>query len=224
MGLFDALQFDLFAGKDALTQGLKKPDQLLLGAADPFSAKVWGGITGRDYEPLVNQFGGPSDGAYDRAQARGMDTGTAKTAHGIAQTIAGLWGGAGAMGALSGAGGAAGAAGSGLQAGGGLGLNPSTAAAAPGMGGQGILAQPSTFMANAPTSSAAAGSGGLMSQASPYLQGANNVLRSAGMAQQLANGQQQPQAPAVDLGGGQRVMLGQNGLTANQRRQRGLLG
>jgi hypothetical protein len=54
-----------------LKRAAKNPDQLLLGAADPFSAKMWSKITGKKYEPLVNQWGGASDGAYERAEAAG---------------------------------------------------------------------------------------------------------------------------------------------------------
>lgn len=220
MGIMDALSFEMFNAKDKLKQAVKNPDQMLLGANDPFSAKVWGTVTGRDYKPMVNQLGGPTEDTYQRAEDKGISTGTARTGHVIAQTIASMYGGGAAMGALGGAGGAGAGGGSmggqGLMAGGGqTGLTA---------GGSTGLAAPSGAMTPTFGASGASGtSGGLMSQGNQYLQGANNVMGAASQARNLAGGQQM-QAPSAGLGGGQAVQLSQNGLTANQRRQRGLLG
>lgn len=209
MGLFDALNFEVFNAKDMAKNAFKNPDQMLLGAADPFSAKVWGTVTGRDYKPLVNQFGGPSDGAYDRAEDAGIKTGTAKTGHAIAQTIASIYGGGAAMGAMGGGGGAA----------------SSGITASPGFVGGTTATNGAGLMSSAPVAGSAASSGGLMAQGNQYLQGANNAMRSASMAQQLAGGGQQQQAPSAGLGNApQRALLSESGMTANQRRLRGLLG
>jgi hypothetical protein len=221
MGLFDALSFEVFNAKDMAKNAVKNPDQMLLGANDPFSAKVWGTITGKDYKPMVNQLGGPTEDAYQRAEAEGINTGSARTGHAIAQAIASFYSGGAAAGAM-GAGGSA--AGSGASMGGGQGLLAGGGSTGLTAGGGTGLAAPSGAMT--PTfgaSSASGSSGGLLSQSSPYLQSANNVMSAAAKAKSLAGGQQQ-QAPAVSMGGGQATQLGQNGLTANQRRQRGLLG
>lgn len=80
------------------------PEQLLLGAGDPFSAKMWGGITGKDYEPLVNQWGGATEDDYAKAEAEGIDTRDGRAMHGIAQAIAGMYAGKWASGRFGGEG------------------------------------------------------------------------------------------------------------------------
>lgn len=129
MGILD---FEMFNAGHMLKQAVKNPDQLLLGAADPFGAKLWGGITGKEYEPIVNQWGGASDGAYKAAEAKGIDTGAAKSAHKVAQAVASIYAGGAAangLGAMGSAGNAGqglamgGASGQGLQMGGGTGLS-----------------------------------------------------------------------------------------------------
>jgi hypothetical protein len=82
------------------------PTQLLIGAGDPFSAKMWGGITGKEYEPYVNQMGGPTEGAYQSAERKGVNTSNSRGSHQIAGAIASYFGG-GALGNLAGAAGTA---------------------------------------------------------------------------------------------------------------------
>lgn len=66
---------------------------------------------------------------------------------------------------------------------------------------------------------------GLLAQITPYAKGAQNVIGAASAANSLAGGNQpMPVAPAGQVGGTPGTQLGQNGLTSNQRRQRGLLG
>lgn len=131
--LGDNLDFELFNLKDMFGKIKENPEQLLLGAADPVGAGIWGGITGKEYEPVVNFLGGPmgggtlgigSGGVYDRAEAAGINTKPAMGAHDVAETVAAIWGG---YGAAQGLGNAAGAIG---QGGGGSG------AAAPTGGGE----------------------------------------------------------------------------------------
>lgn len=80
------------------------PEQLLLGAGDPFSAKMWGGITGKDYEPLVDQWGGATEDDYAKAEAEGINTRDGRAMHGIAQAIAGMYAGKWANGRFGGEG------------------------------------------------------------------------------------------------------------------------
>lgn len=80
------------------------PEQLLLGAGDPFSAKMWGGITGKDYEPLVDQWGGATKDDYAKAEAEGIDTRDGRAMHGIARAIAGMYAGKWAGGRFGGEG------------------------------------------------------------------------------------------------------------------------
>jgi hypothetical protein len=69
------------------------PTQLLIGAGDPFSAKVWSKATGKDYDPYVNQMGGATNDAYESAERKGIDTSNARGAHQVAQAIASFYGG-----------------------------------------------------------------------------------------------------------------------------------
>ena len=70
----------------------KNPEQLLLGAGDPFSAGVWSKVTGKKYEPLVDQWGGATPDDYSKAEAKGIDTSDGRTMHGAARVIAGTAG------------------------------------------------------------------------------------------------------------------------------------
>lgn len=109
MGLFD---FDKFALKDIWGQIKKDPERLLLGAADPLSTKMWSGITGKDYEPLVDQMGGPygggwvsafgndqDGGVYKRAEEAGIDTKKGGMMHDAAHVVSAFFGGQGLLGA-----------------------------------------------------------------------------------------------------------------------------
>lgn len=89
----DVLGFEGFNLKNIGNKIAKNPEQLLIGAGDPFSAGVWSKITGKDYQPLVNQMGGATDDTYQKAQEAGINTGPGKTMHNIAQTIAGAYAG-----------------------------------------------------------------------------------------------------------------------------------
>lgn len=109
MGVLD---FELFNLKDMFGKSLDNPEQLLLGAATPVGAKLWGEILGKDFEPMVNALGGPqgsgflglgSGGVFDRAREAGVSTGDASNIHNIAEVVAGGFaGGAGALGGSSG--------------------------------------------------------------------------------------------------------------------------
>ena len=95
-GLDDMLAFEKSNLKywyDALR---KNPGRLLIGV-DPFATKITNEVLGKDYEPLLNQMGGPSKGAYVRAQQKGIDTSSSAGAHQIAAAVASWYaGGAGA--------------------------------------------------------------------------------------------------------------------------------
>lgn len=116
--LGDVLSFDKYVLSD-IWKGIKKdPERLLLGAVDPISTKMWNKVTGKDYEPLVDQMGGPygghtvsafgnnTGGVYGRANAAGINTGPGSNAHDAAHVIAAIYGGQGAMGGLGNIGGA----------------------------------------------------------------------------------------------------------------------
>lgn len=88
-----------------------------LVAGTPFSTKVWNKVLNKDWDPQVNQLGGPSNESYDSAERKGVDTSDARGSHQVAGAVAGAMGG----GALSGLGATAGqAAGIGSAAGSGL--------------------------------------------------------------------------------------------------------
>jgi len=115
MGILDFEQFQLKDWWNQIKEN--KGDsalQFILGAADPFSAKVWGKVLGKDFEPFVNQFGGPTDERFARADEAGVDTGFARDSHAIVQSIVGAYG-ANALGGAAGIGGGEGAGSLGLN-------------------------------------------------------------------------------------------------------------
>lgn len=88
-----ALDFERFQLGRWFDQLKDNPEQLLLGAATPFGAQMWGGLLGKDYEPLVNMWGGPTDATWQAAEAEGVDSGDARNAHAIAQGISQFYAG-----------------------------------------------------------------------------------------------------------------------------------
>ena len=196
MGIFD---FDSFALKD-IWKGIKKnPERLLLGAVDPWSTKMWNGITGKDYEPLVDQMGGPygghtlsaygnnDGGVYARARAAGIDTTQGEQMHDVAHTIAAIFGAQGLGGGLGNAFGGGGGGGNlGIFANGGKG-----GLAGVGGGNAGALANSSAISGGA---GSGLGMGGGMGSMQKYIK--------AAQAFQQQQPQQQP-APYMHRGGGQ---------------------
>ena len=75
----------------------KNPERIFLGAADPLSSKLWGGITGKDYAPIVNEWGGATEDRFnDYERKHGVGSlGYAREGHQAAQAIAGMYAGAG---------------------------------------------------------------------------------------------------------------------------------
>lgn len=103
--LSDNLDFEKFALKDMWDRLRDDPKRLFLGV-DPLSTGVWNQALGRDDQPIMNQLGGPmggdtlgmgGGGIYDRAEAQGINTGPAEGMHNIAEVVAGVMGGQGAM-------------------------------------------------------------------------------------------------------------------------------
>lgn len=101
----DFFDFHKFQLGDWAKKIKKNPEQLLLGAADPFGAKVWGGVLGKKYEPMVDQMGGPyggspisafgsgNGGVYGRAEAAGINTKPARFMEDAAHAVAGSYAG-----------------------------------------------------------------------------------------------------------------------------------
>lgn len=98
----DVLKFERSKLKDMAGAIKEDPERLLLGAADPASSRMWSEVTGKEYEPIVDQMGGATTEDYRRAEARGIDTTAGKTMHGIARAIAGTIAGGYGLQALGG--------------------------------------------------------------------------------------------------------------------------
>lgn len=95
VGLDDMLAFEknnLSYWWDAIRED---PERLLMPifGADPIQSKVFGEILGKDYEPMLNQLGGPSKGAYVDAAKKGIDVGPSAGAHQVAAAIASWYAG-----------------------------------------------------------------------------------------------------------------------------------
>jgi hypothetical protein len=118
----DVLSFEKFALGDMWKKIRKDPERLLLGGITPWDTKVTNKLTGKDYEPLVDQMGGQyggstltlgdtGEGVYGRAAVAGVPTKAGAGMHDIAHLITSLFaGGYGAdkLGALGGGGGGGG--------------------------------------------------------------------------------------------------------------------
>lgn len=187
----DVVDFESFNLGEMWNKIRKDPERIFIGAADPFSSSVWGSVLGKDYEPIVDQYGGASSDTYDKAQEQGINTGPGATMHGIARTIASFYGGQGAMKGMGNAfGGSAG----------GTGVTLPTNASAPGMnGGTGLLSSGGQG-AQAPANMAGSSQGGLldsMKTAGEYVQQFNQAASAAKQAGLLSPEEQPIQAPMM---------------------------
>lgn len=120
----DWFKFMDFNARDSWKKLGKDPERIFIGAIDPASSWAWGKITGKKYEPVINQLGSPmgggdlglnkNGGEYAKARQQGINVYPAQRFHAIGDTIAGFYGGsalAGAAGGGSSAGSSAGTAG-----------------------------------------------------------------------------------------------------------------
>lgn len=86
--LSDNIDFEKFQFDKWVDQIKENPERMLLGANDEVGAKLWGGILGKDYEPMVSKWGGPTKETFTEAGEAGIDTGPAQGMHDFAQSIA----------------------------------------------------------------------------------------------------------------------------------------
>lgn len=101
--LGDNLKFEGFNLKGIAQKIGHDPERLFLGALDPASTKMWGGLLGKDWKPMVDQVGGPTGDTFSQARAAGINTGPASMMHNIAHAIVGAEVGGYGMGQLGGA-------------------------------------------------------------------------------------------------------------------------
>lgn len=92
-----AIKSTLKTGPDILKQVAKNPTRLITGV-DPISTKAWNSVLGTNYDPIVNMYGGPTEATLQRVGANGLARGLFTAA----DTVAGIWGGGEALGALQG--------------------------------------------------------------------------------------------------------------------------
>lgn len=185
--LGNVLSFENFKLGNMWDKIKENPEQLLLGAGDPFSAKLWGGITGKEYSPLVDQWGGATKDDYQKAEAAGIDTGAGRAMHGLAKAVAGSYAGGYGMKQFP----------TGSQSGGLLDFS----------GGQ--EAAPITDLSTTATpqqvqgmQAASSQSGGMAGAWDQYGKPAKAALEGASMAKGLLDSpQQQVQAPQLPQGG-----------------------
>lgn len=220
MSIGDALGFEKSWLGD-IWKGIKRdPKRLILGV-DPLSTKAWNAVLGRHDKPVVGDFGGPTKEAYQNAQAKGIQTGTASTLHGAAKGVAAALGGYYAGGALGnvGSGSSLDSVGSGAYANGALadaGYGGSSAGALAGTAGGEIA--PVTVTATPAGGSGGfdwqslvkRGMGGQQQQQSPqgsdwyaeYLRKQQEMQQQAAVRQQLAQllAQQGQPGPGVTYG------------------------
>ena len=93
--LSDVWDFEKFQLKQWKNQIKENPEQLLIGAADPFGAELWSGITGKDYTPMVNEFGGPTEDTFTKAQEGGHYNDVSRNSHDAAKMVAAMYAGNG---------------------------------------------------------------------------------------------------------------------------------
>ncbi len=198
MGFFDDLfKFEGFQIKDWWDKARDNPEQLFFGGADPLGAKILGGITGKEYEPFIDQMGGPygghtisafgnnDGGVYGRAEKAGINTDAGAAGHDAAHVVASIFGGQGLQNAGQGL---LGGGGGGAQNLGMFGNGGANGLQGLGGGNAGVLAQQGGIQGGAGMGSATAGGGGLLSSMQPQ----DYMKMAQGMGGQP---QQQPMTP-----------------------------
>jgi hypothetical protein len=168
--LKDILGFEGFNLKEMWRKIKQDPERIFIGAGDPASSKMWGKVLGKDYEPVVDQWGGASSDTYDKAEAAGIDTKAGKNMHKIARVISAVYAGGAGANALGGGAGAAGGAGVGgvaegaagaASAGGAAGGAGAVGGAAAGGTAGAVTATLPTVVVSGSSAGAAGGLGGL---------------------------------------------------------------
>lgn len=196
MSIKDALGFELFNAKQIFKDLKDDPKRIFLGV-DPISTKGWNAILGRNDEPIVGHLGAAKPENFAKAEAQGIDTSNAQALHKGAQTVAGIWGTAGAAGGLGNAwgsmmGGApANAAVGGSTAGGGAGA----------VGAEAIPEVVISATRTAPIATAAAagaGGAGAASQADKGFNWQKLLTQGGNMMQQQGQSQQQQEEAAIE--------------------------
>lgn len=91
--LNDIVDYQKFLGKAVLRKWKDDPERALLGINTPFESKMWGGVTGKDYEPTVDMFGGDTKQQQDAAAASGIRTGPGESMHDIARAVTSFYAG-----------------------------------------------------------------------------------------------------------------------------------
>lgn len=92
------------------------PERAVLGINTPFESKLWGGVTGKEYAPTTDMFGGNTEKQSQDFEKQGVNTGPGERMHDLARAVtaayAGSYGlsqlpamGAGGMGGIPGPGG-----------------------------------------------------------------------------------------------------------------------
>lgn len=237
--LGDNLSFEKFQLGDWWSELKRHPQRAFIGAMDKPGTMLWNKILGTDYKPMVNYAGGPTGDTFNRADQQGINTGPARGAHKVADTVATIWGLGGLMGssAMGGGAGASGGMGLGGDAmGGSAGTLGAADSATVGGGAYAGSAPGSVNLVNAggtmSTGLGGAGAGGGFSSLfnSQNLGTFNQGLQTAqNMRGLMSSNQQQPMAPPPQFGTGRdpigdllRQQQEMEALRAQQRR--GLLG
>jgi hypothetical protein len=225
--LSDVGKFEGFNLKGMLNQIGDNPARILYGSADPFSTNVWNNILGTDDKPIIDQYGGAAPQRYQEAQQAGINTGPGAQMHGVARTIASMYGGQALGGAMGGAGSTSGMSAAGAPAAGGAAPQGLLSSSSPGMFGantpllgSGLAGADTAALTGANTLGSTGISGAALNPASQGL--ANAGMYSAPMAggvnytkmgqemlseeekRKQQQQQQRPMAPAMPMqaGGG----------------------
>ena len=89
----DLIEFEDMQLKEWGRMLKENPEQALLGGLTPFGAKAWGKVTGKDYEPFVNMWGGPTEEMYLKAAEKGIDIEDVAKSHQMAEMVASWYAG-----------------------------------------------------------------------------------------------------------------------------------
>lgn len=101
-GLGDIFKFEGFNLKNAFRKIGHDPERAFIGAFDPISSKAWGKVLGKNYEPIVDQWGGASQDTYAKAEAAGINTDPGHNMHRLARAVTSMFVGGAALGAAGG--------------------------------------------------------------------------------------------------------------------------
>lgn len=92
--IMDSINTERIHFENQLESWKESPERLALGINTPLETELWGSILGKEYDPNVNMYGGPTKADYQQSAEEGNDPSLSSASHNATEGIIGGWAGA----------------------------------------------------------------------------------------------------------------------------------